>query len=69
MKTSYGVTRNDLLAALADAANDNGYVGTLVWDLWTVPPATSDGYSFQFGDDGSAAMLQTYQHAKTASNS
>ena len=70
MENGY-MNRDALLSYLTDTADANGYAGSLVWAVWSknVPRVTCDGcsYDFQYGDEGTSAMLNMYDKMNTRS--
>ena len=70
MENGY-MNRDSLLSYLTDTADANGYAGSLVWAVWSknVPRVTCDGcsYDFQYGDEGTSAMVGMYDKMNTRS--
>lgn len=68
MWQGYGLSRNQVMDQLQNAANSLGFGATLVWAVysWPVYPSPKQ-YNFQFGEDGSAALDKQWAAANGGS--
>lgn len=68
MWQSYGLSRQQVLDQLQNAANRIGYGGVLVWAVYAWPvPSNPKQYNFAFGEDGSAAIEKQWAAAASGS--
>lgn len=68
MWQSYGLSRQQVLDQLQNAANRIGYGGVLVWAVYAWPvPSNPKQYNFAFGEDGSAAIEKQWAAASGGS--
>ena len=68
MWQGYGLSRNQMMDQLQNAANSLGFGATLVWAVYAWPVAANPKqYNFMFGEDGSVALEKQWAAANGGS--